>query len=445
MSYMPQTPEDTQRMLASIGAGSADDLFAHIPEACRYQGDLDIPAAMDEIELNRHIREIAGSETAGLPCFRGGGIYDHFIPPAVDALSGRSEFYTAYTPYQPEASQGHLQVFFEYQTMICNMTGMDISNASMYDGATALAEAALMAFRMKRTGKKVLAASNIHPEYLQVLATYLRWADIPLETVDTDPNGLTDTEDLKARAPGAAVFLFQNPNFFGLIENGEDLVCTAHEHNAYACVSADPISLAVLKRPGDYNADIVTGEGQPLGSPPYLGGQGFGILTAREEFIRKIPGRLVGKTVDRKNRECCVLTLQTREQHIRRGRATSNICSNQAWCVTRAVIYCAAMGPGGLTAAASRSAENAHRLAGECARIDGFSPVHRAPFFKEFVLSCPVPVSEINELLALSRITGGIDLETYFPDRAGQMLVCATEKLTARDIERFVQTLEKVS
>ena len=324
------------------------------------------------------------------------------------------------------------------------MTGMDISNASMYDGGTALAEAALMGFKMKRKAKKVITASNINPDYLQVLTTYLRWADIPLEIIDTGPDGLISIEDLKEKADGAAVFLFQNPNYFGLIENGIELTSTAHDHDAFACVSVDPVSLALLKRPGDYGADIVTGEGQPLGNPPYFGGQGFGILAAREEFTRKIPGRIIGKTVDKNGRECCVLTLQTREQHIRRSKATSNICSNQAWCVTRAVFYCAAMGNKGLAKAASRSAAAAHTLADTCCSVNGFSLSYTAPFFKEFVLSCPAPVSSINELLYQNGIIGGIDLGMFYPDRAHEMLICTTEKHSEQDILRFSEVLKKV-
>jgi glycine dehydrogenase subunit 1 len=445
MSYLPQTPEDTGQMLDKAGADSVEDLFSTIPEACRYSGTLNIGAGMDGIELDRHIRELASSPASELPCFKGGGIYDHYIPPAVDALSRRSEFYTAYTPYQPEASQGHLQVFFEYQTMICSMTGMDISNVSMYDGGSALAEAALMGSRMKPKAGKIVAASNMNPDYLQVLETYLRWADIPLEKADTNPDGLVDTEDFGKKAEGAAACLFQNPNYFGLIEDGSRLTAAAHARDAFACVSADPISLALLKRPGDYGADIVCGEGQALGSPPYFGGQGFGILAARREFLRKLPGRIIGKTADRHGNECCVLTLQTREQHIRRSRATSNICSNQAWCVTRAVIYCAAMGPQGLAAAASRSAEAAHKLAQACSRIKGFSLPYKTPFFKEFVLSCPAPVQEINGLLLENGIIGGINLGTFFPGRSHEMLVCATEKNSAQDILRFSEILQKAS
>jgi len=444
MRYTPHTEEDVRRMLDAIGVSSVEELFRAVPDEIRLKRPLGLAAAMDDMAVETLLAGLAEKTGTPSPCFTGGGIYDHYIPPVVDALAGRSEFYTAYTPYQPEASQGHLQIFFEYQTMICRMTGMEISNASLYDGGSALAEASLMACRMKR-GKAVAAASTLNPAYLRVLSTYLRWADIPLRIVDADPRGRVDEKDLAEKLEGAAVFLFQNPNFFGVIEDGEAVCSTVHAAGAYAAVSVDPVSLAVLKRPGDYGADIVTGEGQPLGNPPYYGGHGFGILAARKEFTRKMPGRIVGKTTDRNGNPCYVLTLQTREQHIRRGRATSNICSNQAWCVTRAVIYCAALGPTGLRIVAEQAAAAAHVLAARCAEIDGFGITYRdSPFFREFVLSCPSSAAEVNLRLKENGITGGIDLGRFYGGRENEMLVATTEKISPAHVEAFVKVLESI-
>lgn len=444
MRFFPQTEQDKVRMLEVIGAGSIEELFKSIPEECRFRGDLNIGEPMDEIELSSHMNELASANTGQYPCFKGAGFYDHFIPAVVDALSKRSEFYTAYTPYQPEASQGHLQIFYEFQTMICSLTGMDISNASMYDGASGLAEAALMACRLKKNLKKAVVSSAVNPEYINVLKTYLSWAGIGLEIVETGIDGLVDKDDLENKVENAAVFLFQNPNFFGLIEEGGALCSIAHSKGAYACVSVNPVSLGILKRPGDYDADIVAGEGQPFGNPMYFGGHGFGILAVKQEFVRKIPGRIVGKTVDRNGKECCVLTLQTREQHIRRGRATSNICSNQAWCVTRACIHLSALGPKGLSQVAEISASRAHQLARRCAEVNGYSLVYPASYFNEFVLKCPVSAKKVNEELFKNGILGGVELDRYFPDRHDEMLVCVTEKRTDREMDVFVRALSKV-
>ncbi len=441
MKYLPQTEKEQALMLEKIGAASIDELFSSIPDSIRFRDRLGIGEHMDEIALEAHMADLSSRNGTNLPSFKGGGAYDHFYPAVVDALSTRSEFYTAYTPYQPEASQGHLQVFFEFQTMICNLTGMDVSNASMYDGASAVAEAALMGCRVKRKNQKVAAASNMHPEYLDVLRTYLKWADIPLVLVKTGEDGRVDADDLEEKIEGCAVFMFANPNFFGVIEDGEKLCGFAHEHDAFAGVSADPVSLGILRKPGEYGADIVTGEGQSLGSPPYFGGHGFGFYTAKNDFIRKVPGRIVGQTNDQNGSSCYVLTLQAREQHIRRERATSNICSNQAWCVTRAVIHLAALGPDGLRNAACVSGERAHALAEGAAAADGFSLKYSAPFFKEFVLACPKPAAEVNDALEKNGILGGIDLGIYFPDRKNEMLVCVTEKRTTEEIDTFIKTL----
>ncbi|MFH1707640.1 MAG: aminomethyl-transferring glycine dehydrogenase subunit GcvPA [Planctomycetota bacterium] len=439
MRYFPQTADDVQAMLVAIGAGSVEDFFAGVPAAARLGRPLALEAPVAEMELLDRLKGFAGCPDR--PSFAGAGFYDHFIPAVVDALAGRSEFYTAYTPYQPEASQGHLQVFFEYQTMITNLTGMAVSNASMYDGGSALAEAALMAAHTVKKRATVVAAGNIHPEYLAVLRTYLHWADLKLVMVPAGADGRVDRAAMAAIAGDAAVCIFQNPNFLGLIEDGPALAAAAKAAGAYTCVAVDPVSLGLLARPGDYGADIVVGEGQSLGNPPYYGGHGFGIMAVTQEFVRKIPGRVVGRTVDRNGNACCVLTLQAREQHIRREKATSNICSNQAWCVTRAVIHMAALGAEGFGRVAALCTDHAHALARRAAAVKGFSLPYGEGFFKEFVLRCPVPAGRVNAALHAAGLGAAAALDRYDPARPRDLLVCVTEKRTPAELDRFVKAL----
>ncbi|HEY8505396.1 MAG TPA: aminomethyl-transferring glycine dehydrogenase subunit GcvPA, partial [Gemmataceae bacterium] len=320
MSYVVNTPEDRRRMLERIGVSSVDELFAPIPADVRLRRPLDVPPAMSEIELTAHLGRLAGRNVsaADAVCFLGGGSYDHFIPAVVDAVAGRGEFYTAYTPYQAEASQGSLQAFFEYQTLMCQLTGMDVANASLYEGGSAVAEAVLMAFNVSDRSGRVLIAASVHPEYRQVLATYLRPLGIELVTLPT-PAGFLDPDDLKkALTDDTVCVVAQHPNFFGCLEEIQALADAARARGALAVVSFDPISLGLLKRPGDYGADIAVAEGQSLGTPMGYGGPYLGVLTCRKEYVRKMPGRLVGETTDRNGKRCWVLTLQTREQHIRR-------------------------------------------------------------------------------------------------------------------------------
>ena len=347
--YIPNTGEQQQEMLEEIGVSCVDELFTDIPENIRLNRDLDLPEALSEMELIGHMRQLADKNisTGECACFLGAGAYDHYIPSVIQHLVRRQEFYTAYTPYQPEISQGTLQAIFEYQTMICRLTGMDVSNASMYDGATAVAEAAAMACRS--TGRTdIIVAKTVHPQSREVLKTYSRFAG--RQVVEWNyKDGRLDFEELeKLLSENTAAVIVQNPNFFGLIEDLSDLADMVHQNRSLLIVSCNPISLALLKPPGDMGADIVVGEGQPLGNPLSFGGPYLGFMAAKDKFMRRMPGRIVGETRDKEGRRGYVLTIQTREQHIRREKATSNICSNQALNALAAAIYLSALGKSGL-------------------------------------------------------------------------------------------------
>ena len=350
MPYLYLTPEDETAMLAAIGAGSIDDLFAMVPPEMRLERPLAIPPAMTEIELTQHMTALAAkNEHANSKiCFLGGGSYDHFIPAAVDELAGRGEFYTSYTPYQAEVSQGNLQVVFEYQSLITRLTGLDVSNASLYDGGSAAAEAVLMAVSSTKRYGKVVTAASVHPEYRQTIATYLKNLGVELVTIGT-PDGVIKPQDLAAAVDeNTACIVVQQPNFFGCIEDAASLATIAHDAGALVVAAFDPISLGLLKRPGDWGADIAVAEGHTLGTPMQYGGPYLGIMACREKLVRRMPGRIAGETVDRRGKRCFVLTLQTREQHIRREKATSNVCTNQGLFALRATIYLSLLGPQGL-------------------------------------------------------------------------------------------------
>src|SRR5947209_7410188 len=390
-------------MLDQIGVKSVQDLFQSIPAPLRLKRPLDVPPALTEIELTRHAQALAARNRSAdnTVCFLGGGSYDHFIPAVVDAVAGRSEYYTAYTPYQAEASQGSLQAFFEFQTLICQLTGLDVANASLYDGGSAVAEAVLMALAVTRRHGPVLVADSVHPEYRRTLATYLTNLEVqPL--VLPCPHGFLDPDDVKhAVTDQTPCVLVQHPNFFGCLEEVEALAAAAQATGALFVVSFDPISLGLLKRPGQYGADIAVAEGQCLGNPMTYGGPYLGLLACREQFLRKIPGRLVGQTVDRTGKRCWVLTLQTREQHIRREKATSNICTNQGLLALRTAVYLAALGPVGLAETASLCARKAHYAAEQLARA-GLPLRFERPFFKEFAVGAPAPSP------------GGADIRGFF-------------------------------
>jgi glycine dehydrogenase subunit 1 len=441
LSYVLNTPADVQAMLAATGAGSIDALFQNIPEALRFKRPLDVPPALSEIELQQHMVELARKCVSpdDAVCFLGGGSYDHFIPSVVDAVAGRSEFYTAYTPYQAEASQGSLQAFFEYQTLIAQLTGLDVANASLYDGGSAVAEAVLMAMSINAKRHTVLIAESVHPEYRQSLQTYLANFDAKVVTLPT-PEGWLDPDTVKAKLDDQALCLIvQHPNFFGGLEEVEALGKLAHDKGALFVVSFDPISLGLLKRPGQYGADIAVAEGQCLGNPMAYGGPYLGILACREEFVRKMPGRLVGQTVDRNGKRCWVLTLQTREQHIRREKATSNICTNQGLFALRAAVYLAALGPQGLKEMAELCLQKAHYAAEHLTRISGVSLKFKRPFFKEFVVQVPGDVPGLLGRLLKAGFHGGLALGRWYPGLANCVSVAVTEKRTKGEIDALAR------
>ncbi|HIQ20966.1 MAG TPA: aminomethyl-transferring glycine dehydrogenase subunit GcvPA [Planctomycetes bacterium] len=441
MAYIPNTDPERRAMLEAVGAVSLEELFAPIPADLRLQRPLNLPAAMGELELTAHMNRLAAANTSadGAVCFLGAGSYDHFVPSLCDFVGSRSEFSTAYTPYQPEASQGTLQAMFEYQTLVARLTGMDVSNASLYEGASAAAEAVLMA--LAATGRQqVVTAASVHPEYRQVLATYLANLDVQTATLPT-PQGVVDPQELEAQlTPQTACVLVQHPNFFGALEPVERLAELAHRAGAVFIVAVDPISLGLLKPPGQYGADIVVAEGQSLGNPMSFGGPYLGIMACRQEFVRRMPGRLVGQTVDRHGRRCWVLTLQTREQHIRRHKATSNICTNQGLMALRAAVYLAAMGPEGLRRVASLCLQRAHYARQQLAARARLEPVFSAPTFKEFVVR--VPGGQVERLLEAARqrgILAGVPLRRWYPQWQDCLLVAVTEKRTKAEIDRLVE------
>ena len=447
-SYLPATDAEVSAMLVRIGLPSLEALFGEIPEALRLQTPLPVPPAADEWRLVREMRAMANEnlDCDRAPSFLGGGAYDHFVPSAVGAHVGRSEFWTAYTPYQPEMSQGMLQAIFEYQSLISALSGMDGANASLYDGATALVEGALLA--MRATGRnRILLSQGVNPEYRRVLADVLRHADATIGEIPFDAvTGRVDPAALDAGLSDAtAVLIVQSPNFFGIPEDLGALAQKAHDAGALLCVSADPVSLGVLESPGRLGADIYTGEGQPLGMPMAFGGPYLGLFAVKAPLIRQMPGRIVGETVDREGRRGFVLTLQAREQHIRRERAASNICSNQALCALTATVHLSLLGPDGLARVARQSLDNAAYLHERMLAEGVAEPVFAAPFFREFVVRPVLPPAEMNRILRDAGIIGGLDLADQIPgltvdDRAA-WLVAVTEKRSRGEMDRFVDVL----
>lgn len=437
MAYIPNTDEDRRAMLDAIGIETLDDLFAPIPAPLRFQGELDIPARMDQITLARHAARLAqqnlNAESA--PCFLGAGIYDHYVPPTVGAIIGRSEFYTSYTPYQPEVSQGVLQSIFEFQTLLCELFQMDVANASMYDGATALAEAALMAGELTGRSRLIVLAS-VHPVHRQVLQTYVAHLNLTVDTVaDADAVAAALTDD-------TAAVIVQQPNFFGCLEDMARLGQAAHARGALFVASVDPISLGLLTPPGAYDADIVVGEGQSLGCPMGFGGPLLGLFACKRQFMRRLPGRIVGQTTDGDGKRAFVMTLRTREQDIRRERATSNICTNEALYALAATVYLATMGKQGLRQVAELCLQKSHYAAAEIAKIDGYRLAFPdKPFFKEFVIQTPEDPKVINGRLRAQGIIGGLPLGEYFPELGHAMLLCVTEQRTKDEIDALVKAL----
>jgi glycine dehydrogenase subunit 1 len=427
-------------MLSEIGVSDIQELFSDVPDSVLLKRNLDLPNPMSEMEVIKHLKTLAAKniDVDHNICFLGAGAYDHFIPANIGALLSRQEFYTAYTPYQPEISQGTLQSIFEYQTMICELTGMDVANASMYDGATALTEAAILAEdATKKT--EVLVAANIHPESLQVLNTYAKFRDIQVTEVGC-PEGQIDLTELRGKCnENTAAVILQNPNFFGIIEEVDRIAELVHQNNSLLIVSADPISLALLKSPGELGADIVVGEGQSLGNQLNFGGPYLGFFAAKEKWMRKMPGRIVGQTVDKEGRRGFVLTLQTREQHIRREKATSNICSNQGLNALAATMYLTFLGKEGLKEVAELCLQKAHYTYDKLLSTGKFKAAFEKPFFKEFAVISQKPVDGLNRDLLEEGFIGGYSLERHFPDMKNGWLVSVTEKRTKEEINSFVR------
>lgn len=429
MHYIPNTNQDREEMLSAVGASSIDELFGDIPESLRLTNELNLPAGLAEPAVVKLARALAEKNlsTDKATIFLGAGTYDHHIPSVVRHILGRSEFYTAYTPYQAEISQGTLQAIYEYQTMICNLTGMDVANASLYDGATALVEAVLMAGAVTKR-HKVLIPDNVNPEYRHVLDTYL---------------GLFDWDKGTELDAQTACVVVQYPDFFGRIpEELEELAEAVHAHGALLIVSANPIALGLLKPPGDVGADIVCGEGQALGNPMAFGGPHLGFLACKEAYVRRMPGRVVGATTDSKGNRGYVLTLQTREQHIRRQKATSNICSNQALNALAATVYLSLMGPQGLYKVAHDSLQKAHYLYERLLQIEGIAPGLEGPFFHEFTIRVKANPEELVERLLDYGIIGGLPLGRFYPEYQDMMLFCVTEERSREELDYLVKVLE---
>ena len=444
MSYLPNTEDDVRRMLATIGIDSIEALYERIPEELRSKGALDLPEPLSEMDLVAHLEALSRKSRSSRcsDSFLGAGCYDHFIPAVVRALAGRSEFYTAYTPYQAEISQGTLQAIFEFQTLVCQLTGMEVANASMYDGASSLAEAVLMANRINGRPRAVLSMA-VHPEYRQVVSTYVGGAGIELVEIPEDDTGRTDADQAARMVDGeTAALVVQSPNFFGSVEDLRPLVQATQKHDALLiAVVNEPVSLGILQPPGAFGADIVVGEGQAFGIPMSFGGPHLGLFATRKSFVRKMPGRLVGETVDKEGRRGYVLTLSTREQHIRREKATSNICTNEGLCALMATICLAALGPRGLEELArlnlSRSEYAKRRISG----LPGYSLRYTAPTFNEFVVEAPVEAERLVEELAEQGFHAGVPLGRFYPGMERSLLVCVTEQTGCDAIDRYVEAL----
>lgn len=444
MEYIGNSEAANQAMLNELAVSSTEDLLKDIPRDKIIRQRLALPPAASELEVQRRVRQLAdhNASVSEYTCFLGAGAYDHYIPSTVPVITQRGEFYTAYTPYQPEISQGTLQSIFEYQTMICNLTGMDVANASLYDGATALYEAIHLACEHTQRNT-VLVAKTIHPEYRQVLRTYIKNAPVIIKEISF-VDGITDPAELKTQLnEHVAAVVIQQPNFFGCLEQVQQLSKAAHNAGALFITSVYPVSLGVLKKPSEYGADIVIGEGQSLGMPVSFGGPYLGIFACRQEFIRKMPGRIVGESIDNRGQRAYVLTLQTREQHIRRERATSNICSNEALCALSACVYLSSLSSSGLRNAASVSLSGAHYLAEAIARIPGWRLIFKAPFFNEFVAIAPGDVDALSSKLLKKKIIGGLPLKTFYPELKNALLFCVTEKRTKTEMDNLVDVLKE--
>ena len=446
MPYIPHTDQERAEMLAAIGVDSFDELLEAIPKAHRYP-PLDLGPALSEPEVLRlmlHLSE-RNRDVDHTASFLGAGAYNHFIPPAVSRITSRGEFYTAYTPYQAEVSQGTLQSIYEFQTMVAGLMGMDVANASMYDGATAAAEGCLLAVHYTRR-RKILVSASFHPEWLRVLRTFTSGMRLQIEVIGdvTEPWRLEAEEVRAALDDQAACVLVQYPNFYGSIEDVQAFADAAHEAGALLVASTYPIALGLLKPPGALGADIAVGEGQPLGNELNFGGPYLGLFATRERFVRYMPGRLVGATKDLDGNRGYVLTLQTREQHIRREKATSNICTNEALNALAATVYLALMGKQGLPHVAQLCLNNAHYLADRIGALPGWEILTPQPYFNEFLVRCPVPAAEIVSQLLERDLLAGVDLGQFLPEHPDKLLVCATEMNTREEIDCYVEVVSRL-
>ncbi|HEV2234303.1 MAG TPA: aminomethyl-transferring glycine dehydrogenase subunit GcvPA [Terriglobia bacterium] len=438
MRYLPNSPAERAEMLKATGHNSIEELFAQIPAALKYQGDFNLPGPLSEPEILEYFRQAAAQSSREYVSFLGAGAYSHYRPVAIDALLSRGEFFTAYTPYQAEIAQGTLQAMFEFQTLITQLTGMDVSNASLYDGSTATTEAVLMALRITRRDR-VLLAHTLHPEYRQVLQTYIQHQGVELHQIPYDKTGLLDLAKLEAslKTPSAAVVI-QSPNFFGIIERAKEIAEIVHKSGALLIVTiSEPLSLGIVRPPSD--ADIVCGEAQSFGVPVAFGGPYVGFLAAKEQFLRQMPGRLIGQTQDTEGRRGFVLTLATREQHIRREKATSNICTNQSLCALAVTIYLSLLGKRGLKSLAEQNLAKASYAARELSAVPGAQLPFAAPNFNEFVVRTPGDAGEILAALREEKIIGGVKLQQFYPELKNHLLVCVTETANKGAIDRMAE------
>jgi glycine dehydrogenase subunit 1 len=444
--YIPNTEDDVRRMLAAIGVASVDELFAPVPPDVRLERDLDVPPEMSEPDLLAHLDALAATnvDPARTAVFLGGGVYRHVAPSFIDQLLLRSEFYTAYTPYQPEISQGTLQAIFEFQTLVCQLTAMDIANASMYDGSTAMAEAALMATRLTRR-ERVVVARSVHPHYRQVLATYASNLGLTIVEVGYTPGGTIDLAALAREAEGSAALLFQYPNFFGAVEDPRPIVEAARKAGALSvAVVTEPLALSVLKAPGEFGVDVVAAELQSFGIPPSYGGPHCGVIAAADKCLRQMPGRLVGVAKDSEGRSGFVLTLATREQHIRREKATSNICTNSGLMALCASMFMAAYGRRGLPELGQLNLDRAHHAERELSAA-GVGRRFVAPFFNEFVVGGLGDAEALHRRLLDAGVVAGIPLAPYYPELTDSLLVCVTDVNGPEEISRLVRAMADVA
>lgn len=443
--YIPNTEADKAYMLGRIGVDSVEALFSDIPEGLKMNRSLDLPEALSELALLQHMNRLADKNKGAneMVSFLGAGAYDHYIPSIVKHLAMRSEFYTAYTPYQPEISQGTLQVIFEYQTMMSQLTGMDVANASMYDGGTACVEAAMMAVEAARKSS-IIVSETVHPEIRKILHTYLKFREVEVVEIPMK-EGVTDMEALKASiGKNTAGVILQSPNFFGIIEEVAEAEALIHQNKGSLIMVVDPISLGVLKSPGELGADIAVGDAQAFGNALNFGGPYLGFLAAKSKLVRKMPGRIVGQSTDVDGKRAFVLTLQAREQHIRRYKATSNICSNQGLNALMAAIYLTTMGRKGLREVAALSTQKAHYAMKEITKTGKFKPLFNQPFFKEFAVTSAIDSQQINQELLKHEILGGYQLKKDYPQFRNGLLLCVTEKRSKAEIDQLASLMEVI-